>query len=212
MKILSIVHDKHVKGRFYIKFDGLEQQPVSDETIVEHGLKVGMDIDSSSLNPILKEDENKRALSASFNLLSFSQRSRKELAERLKHKFFTQEAINHAIDRLTVLGYINDNLFAKNLLELRRTQGKGSELIKFEMKRKGISNEIINETFLQNPLTSLAEAEELLPIARKKLSLMRGVTKESAANRLMGFLARRGFSIETARTVLRLLKRDPGSE
>ncbi len=213
MKITGILKDKHVKGRFNVRFDGLEGTlPISDETIVENGLKVGLEIDRERLDEILKEDEKRRAISASFNLLSFSQRSRKELAGRLKLKSFSPQAVSHALDRLAELGYLNDNVFSRNLLNLRRSQGKGSELIKFEMKRKGISNEVINEVFRDNPLSAETEAEEVLPLARKKLSLMRGLTKEVAARRLMGFLARRGFSVDTARAVLRLLKSDPGSE
>jgi regulatory protein len=212
MKITGILRDKRVKGRFHLHFGELGSMPVSDETIAEHGLVVGLDLDRPRLDAILKEDEKKRALSASFNLLSFSQRSRKELAERLKRKFFSPEAVNHALDKLTSLGYLNDPAFAKSLLSMRRSQKKGTELIKFEMKRKGIAPGTINDVFSENPLTVEQEAEQLLPLASKKLAQARGIDKKTAARKLMGFLARRGFSLETSRQVLKMLKKDPGDE
>ena len=212
MKILKTTRDKHVKNRFYVKAEGLESFPMTDEGIAKYGLKPGVDIDEKYLDEILKEDEKKRALDASLNLLSFSQRSRKELAERLKLKKFTKDAAGHAINRLKELGYINDKSLAKNLITLRRAQGKGAELIKFEMKRKGIPSTDITEVFEENRLSPQEEARNILPLARKKLSLMRKIPADTAVQRLMGFLARRGFSVETVQNVLKLLKKDTPEE
>lgn len=213
MKILKITRDKHVKERFYLKIEGMDSLIVSAETIVKYGLAVGKEVDAEYLASLIKEDEKKRAVDASFNLLSYTQRSRKELSGRLKLKKFSQAAIEHALARLTELGYLNDTVFARNLLQIRRAQAKGDELIRFEMKRKGISNDIINETLRENRVSPQAEAELILPMARKKLKLMSKSSKGAApAQRLMGFLARRGYSVETTRNVLRLLRQELSSE
>ena len=212
MKILKVTKDKHVKERFYVKVEGLESFPVSAETVARYGLNAGAELDRSRLDSMLDEDEKKRAMLASLNLLGYSQRSRRELAGRLKLKSFTQKAVDHALERLTELGYINDTAFAKNLLGIRRSQGKGDELIKYELKRKGIPGEIITETIHANRLSPQLEADSILPLMKKKLSQMRGVPAEAAARRLAGFLARRGFSLETARTVLKMLRAETPDE
>jgi regulatory protein len=208
MQILNITKDKHIKERYHVRVEGMKPFPVSAETIARYGLCAGMDIDAGFLESVMKEDEKKRALDASLNLLSFAQRSRKELAERLKLKHFSQTAIDNAVERLAELGYINDALFAKNLMELRRLQGRGSESIKFEMRRKGVPPGIISETMLMNRLTAEQEAEAILPIAKKKLTRMRSVPQEKALMRLTGFLERRGFSREVVNNVLRSLKKE----
>ncbi|HBU69322.1 MAG TPA: recombination regulator RecX, partial [Elusimicrobia bacterium] len=43
-------------------------------------------------------------------------------------------------------------------------------------------------------------------LARKKMAQMKGVEPRKAYNRLMGFIARRGFRVETAREVLRRVR------
>lgn len=208
MKITNITRDKHVKERFYVKVLGHESFTVSAETIVKYNLRVGQEIDEAFWQTTLIEDEKKRAVDASLKLLSFSQRSKKELVERLKLKGYSQPAVEHAIARLSELGYINDTTYAKNLILVRRSQGKGTELIKFEMKRKGIPSDVISEAIKENSLTTQSEAEQILPLARKKLTQMRNVPRDVALKRLMGFLARRGFSIEAVQSVLRKLKKE----
>lgn len=209
MKITGITRDKHVRERFHVKVDGREPFPVSAQTIVKYGLSAGAEFEEERFGALLKDDENSRAMDASLNLLSFSQRSRKELSERLRQKGFSQAAIDHALARLTELKYIDDAVFARNLLNLRRSQGKGTELIRFELKRKGIAGEVINAALSENTLAPQEEAEAILPLARKKLAQMRALPDETAARRLLGFLARRGFSPDTSRAVLRLLKKKP---
>lgn len=206
MKIIKLTRDKRIRERFYVKFDDGDSFPVSAETVVKHGLVVGKNIDNAQLSDIREEDEKKRAVDASFNLLSYSQRSRKELEKRLKLKKYSAKAAGHAVERLSELGYLNDRAFATNLAALRASQLKGPELIRFEMKSKGIPPEVISETLAENRLTSRDEALKLLPAAKKKLSLMRNIPQEASIQRLMAFFARRGFSVETVRDLIRLLK------
>jgi regulatory protein len=208
MIITKILKDKHRKERYIVTIEGRSPFPVTAEILVKHNLKHGLDIDEDTLAAISSENENKLALEASLNLLSYSQRSSKELAERLKLKKFSPAAINKALDRLNELGYLNDTALAKNLLTLRRLQGKGTELIKFEMKRKGIPANIITDTLADNRITADEEALEILPLAKKKFKQASRDTSEKAVQKLMGFLARRGFSPDTVSRVLKLLKKE----
>jgi len=208
MLITKIVKDKHRKERYIVTVEGRSPFPVTSEILVKHNLKQGLDIDEAALAGISAENEDKMALDAALNLLSFSQRSRRELSERLSLKKFSRKAVTKTLSRLDELGYLNDISLAKNILTLRRMQGKGSELIKFEMKRKGIPSDVINDTFAGNRLTPDEEAQAILPLAKKKFKQAAGEAQEKAVQRLIGFLARRGFSPDTVSRTLKLLKKD----
>jgi regulatory protein len=206
--ITKITRDKFKKERYTVTIEGHSPFPVTAEILVKHNLKHGLDIDEDTLSAISSENEDKLALEAALNLLSYSQRSHKELAERLKLKKYSQVSISKSLERLRELGYLNDATLAKNILTLRRLQGKGAELIKFEMKRKGIPSNIIAEAFADNRLTAEEEALQILPLAKKKFKQTSREPQDKAVQKLIGFLARRGFSPDTVSRVLKLLKKD----
>lgn len=208
MIITRVVKEKKRKERFIVMTDDGSSYPVTSEILLKYALAPGKNLDADYLTEILLENENKMAMEASLLLLSYSQRSRKELAERLKLKGYSPKASAYALNRLEELKYLNDAALAKNILTLRRLQGKGGELIKYEMLRKGIPRDIISETLADNKLTSEEEAARALVLAKKKFRAARKLTPEKAAARVMGFLARRGFSPDITLKVMALLKKD----
>jgi len=89
-----------------------------------------------------------------------------------------------------------------------RQKGKGPELIKVELKRKGISQEIISKTLFEGKESSENNNELLKTLARQKIRQLHGLPVETASRRLLGFLARRGFSLEVIKEVLKEIKKD----
>ena len=154
----------------------------------------------------LNEDE--KAYEAALTLLDFSARSRKELEERLSRKKFSAESVEYAVSKLEEAGLVNDEKLARETAEMLKQRGKGPELIRAELRKKGIAAETINELISAIKENSEETLEPAVALAAKKLKQMNKLPPDVAARRLTGFLARRGFSPDTVRQILKRLRND----
>jgi regulatory protein len=151
---------------------------------------------------------DEKAYEAALTLLDYSARSRKELTDRLARKKFPPEAVENAVNRLAASGLVNDEKFAREYAELLRLRGKGPELIRIELRRKGIPQETVLEIVSGYKENSDEFIESAKAITAKKLKQMGKLPPETAARRITGFLARRGFSPDTVRQILKEVKKE----
>ena len=63
-----------------------------------------------------------------------------ELAQKLALKQYQADDISHAIQALIKHGYQSDARFAREFVQMRVNQGKGSVKIAFELKQRGIKH------------------------------------------------------------------------
>ncbi len=80
---------------------------------------------------------------AAMNLLAMREHSVKELTEKLERKFPGSEFIEQAISQLREQDLQSDKRFAEAFIAMRQRQGKGSVLIRIELRDRGISTELI---------------------------------------------------------------------
>ena len=136
----------------------------------------------------MKGSENK-IREASLRYLERRQHSERELSLKLRKKGFSQEEIQGEIDSLRELGLLNDREFAINWAIGRRKKLYGRKKITWELRLKGIPDEIVEE--------ALHEAEALLSEreAAKRILKRRKIKDPGKAYR---FLLQRGFPSEIA--------------
>ncbi|MGW0020337.1 recombination regulator RecX [Rhodococcus sp. NPDC003382] len=146
-------------------------------------------------------------------LLTDRARSRAELATKLAEKGFTAEITERTLDRLAAVGLVDDADFAQQWVRSRHLYaGKGKRAIALELRRKGIGQQDAAEALDQ--IDSDDERERAVELVRKKLRTQpplptEGDRREIAAERdklvrrLVGMLARRGYSQGMAFDVVR---------
>jgi len=111
-------------------------------------------------------------MSSCFRFLSIRQRSRKEIEAYIQKKSAAKEISSDIVEtvltRLEELDYVNDRSFAKSFITSALLgKPKGPNTIRFELKRKGISEEIIQEMVSS---TEEIQSEEIqLELAHKSL-------------------------------------------
>ncbi len=128
--------------------------------------------------------------------LSFRPRSELEIDGYLLKKDVDEETREAVKQKLLALKLIDDEAFARWWLDQRTTfRPKGSRLVKFELRRKGISEELIAGIMAEErPKTiDLALAERL---ARKKWERLKNLPPLEIKKKIYAFLAQRGFSFE----------------
>ncbi len=144
-----------------------------------------------------------QAKDACLRLLAVRARSRAELAQRLAAKGFTPEIVESTLQRLAEVGLVDDAAFAEQWVNSRHTySGKGRQALAQELRRKGVA-----PSDAAAALAAVSDDDERVRAAdmvRRKLRTMpRDLERDKALRRLVGMLARRGYSQSTAYAVVK---------
>jgi regulatory protein len=139
-----------------------------------------------------------------------------QLRDNLKKKLIPQDIIDETMQKLIESGFVNDKNFAENFIYSKRKYEKlGSSAIRMKLLQKGISGDIIEELLSEVTQDDLKETATAL--AEKKMrSLMREPDRNKRIQKLVSFLAYRGYgagvAFEIAREVVdKNAENDPDS-
>jgi regulatory protein len=129
-------------------------------------------------------------------------RTRFELRAKLAQKNVPEEIAEKLLDRFEEVGLIDDAAFARAWVESRsRARGLAPRALADELRRKGVDREAAQAALeLVDPAAQRVRARELVD---KKLRSLRGVDEVTATRRLVGLLARKGYSSSLAFAVVR---------
>ncbi|MFA5576839.1 MAG: RecX family transcriptional regulator [Tissierellaceae bacterium] len=205
MKITNIVAQKD-KNRVNIYVDGLFSIGIGEEISYKYDLHLGMEVDDDFIKELLQAEEQNRALNQALNYLSYRQRSEREVYQALKRKGFESFYIDKAIEYCKKNKYIDDRSFAESYVKDKVNLSKlGSERIKYELRLKGISNDIIDKVLV---IDKSDQYEAALELARKRMDSYKGDSNNAIYRKLGGYLQRRGYPYETISKVLREVLKD----
>jgi len=128
------------------------------------------------------------------NLLSFRDRSRREIEQRLLRAGYEPDEVVGAIEGLERVGLVDDERFARAVVEQqagRRLSGRRA--VESALWSKGVDRQVAAAALgeLDAPGAELDRACEL---ARQRAGRMRNLAPEVAYRRLAGLLARRGYA------------------
>ena len=149
-------------------------------------------------------DEFKRAKTVSFQFLKIRNRSEKEIRTQLLKKKIPTEIIDQTIPYLKKLELINDRQFARDWIAMRLQKPMGRRRIFFELKEKGISEEILEEEITAVPRQE-KEEQIVETLARRRLERYKNLDETKQKRRVFEYLARRGFEVDTVKKVVERL-------
>lgn len=205
MKITSIEPQKN-KNRVNVYVDNVFSIGIDEELRFKYKLEVGMEVDDAFIEDILMAEEKSKALNYTLNLLSYRQRSEKEIYNSLKRKGFEESYIENAMDYCRENGYLNDKTFAESFIRDKINLNKlGPQRIKYELMLKGISKDIIDESLI---VDSDDQYDAAMELALKKLNSYKNDDKNSIYRKLTGFLGRKGYSYDIISKVLKEILKD----
>ena len=130
------------------------------------------------------------------NLLERQDRTESQLTKKLQEYGYPDPVVEEAVDYVKSFHYIDDRRFAENYIRYRQNE-KSRQRLKMDLYQKGIDETIIDEA-----LETEYEADEKQMICKllekKHYDPEKVDTKEK--NRMVGYLMRRGFSLEKIRS------------
>ena len=133
-------------------------------------------------------------------------RSRQELSEKLAAKRVPPEVAARLLDRFEEVGLVDDGAFARTWVSQRQSAAGGGKglarrALAHELRRKGVDDETAREVLDEvDPADEEAAARALV---RRKLRSLSRVDDQTATRRLVGMLARKGYSSGLAFAVVR---------
>ncbi|MGB3365921.1 MAG: RecX family transcriptional regulator, partial [Acidaminobacteraceae bacterium] len=148
---------------------------------------------------ILYEDLKKKAIRAALNFLSYKQRTVFELSKKLRDKDYDDEIIDIAMARLIELGYVNDEQYARDFVDMRKSYA-GSYKLKTDLYKRGINKSIIE--MVLSEIDTDTQYEELKAMCMKKNSQSEGLSNEKKYNRVMAFLIRKGYNFADVKNAM----------
>ncbi len=128
-------------------------------------------------------------------------RSRAELAKALAGKRVPDDVSTRLLDRFEEVGLVDDAAFARSWVESRqRGRGLARRALAHELRTKGVDNETAREAL--EAVDPDDERETARRLVRRKLPSLARHERPVAQRRLIGMLARKGYSAGVARAVV----------
>jgi regulatory protein len=141
------------------------------------------------------------AHAAALWLLESRARTRLELQQRLERRGFESGAIERAIDRLSAVGLVDDEVFARDLASSRVEQGVDAPRIAVELKDRGIAPELAARIAAESAPQG-DRTERCRGLAEARLAKLQGLRPEVQFRRLAAYLVRRGYPGDVVESVV----------
>jgi regulatory protein len=120
----------------------------------------------------------------------------------LERKGVASEAAETVLDRFEEVGLVDDAGYAEAFVESRhRVRGQGGRAIAFELRRRGVADEVVAEAV--GALDPDQQFETACRVARARLGRLSGLAADVKVRRLAGLLARKGYSGDVAARAVR---------
>lgn len=163
--------------------------------IVAAGLRRGQVLSDAEIEGIKGQGANETAYNRALDYLSSRPRSRAELTEYLAKREVAESDIAAIVDRLERAGLLDDEAFARFWIDNReRFRPRGARALRYELRNKGISHSVIDRA-----LSGLDEATGAYRAAEKKARQLGQLDENTFRQKLVEYLARRGFDYNVAR-------------
>lgn len=135
-------------------------------------------------------------------LLTSAPRTRAQLAEALRRREVDDDTAEAVLGRFSEVGLIDDAAFAAAWVESRHTgRGLARRALAVELRRRGVAEDLVQEAVAD---VEPADEEEMARhLVRRKLAATRSKDSATRVRRLMGVLARKGYSSALAYRVVR---------
>jgi len=144
------------------------------------------------------KEKFERLFDRTLRLIAARPRSQQEIKTYLRGKRAGFDLAKKIIDRLTLLGQIDDRAFTAWWLEQRSTfRPRAKKALRMELRQKGVDKEIIDEA-----LAEVNEAALAKKAIEKKMKSYQSLPARKLREKIYSFLYRQGFGWEAISEVL----------
>ena len=206
-KITKIEFQKRNKDRVNVFIDEEFAFPCDGELIFKFNLNKSQEVDIEKLTEIINEDNFKKCKTSALRIVERSYKTEKEIRDKLFIKGYDAKSVDRTINFLKEYSFLNDDSYVDMYVKDRiRNQGKNK--IKYNLLRKGVSEEVIQDKI--NNIDSSLEKETAYNLCLKKYNqlIKRENDNYKLYQKLYRFLASKGYDCscvnETVKKVMKI--------
>lgn len=176
------------------------------ETVVMHRVRAGAEFEETDWAALQGEGQRLLAVREALTFLARRQRTERELRTALAARIEDPAVVDHAVERMRTLGYLDDAAWARSYVGSGRARERGKRLIQAELKHRGVPEPVAREAVATHD-----ESTAALEAVRKRVRSVRDVEEPKRSRRLHDFLRRRGFGDGVAREAVRQALAEAGA-
>ena len=192
MKITAIRAKRGWSKRVKVFLDGKSVLDLEAEVVVKEQLHVAQELSAGQIEALTKSDRFHRCLNSALHYLSYRPRSEFEVKQRLKRHCFDSGDVEAVIAKLKKQGLVDDTNFALFWKDNRQSfSPRSRQLTRFELKQKGVADDIIDET-----VDAVDDADSAYQAALRKARSLVLSDYQSFRRQLGQYLRRRGFGYD----------------
>lgn len=143
------------------------------------------------------------AMEKALTLLEYRSRTCDQMRRQLAERGFSENVAEEVVSRLVELRLLDDERYAARYVEARTRKGYGIRRSSYELRQRGIPDEILEEA--ADAVTEEEELESALPVARKIWQRNASQEKGKRRAKLYSGLVQRGFGYETIERAMRIV-------
>jgi len=185
---------KKLKYHYEVLFND-EIYNIETLVIYKYQIKDGSEFSLEQFNKILKDNEfyyfDRFAKKKLSKLLTI-----KELNDILLKEGAGDSIVQELVTNYISLNYLNDDYYVKSYLDFKGSK-EGKQLIKKQLMRKGISEELID-----NHLKLVNEDEKITNLISLRINKYPNLNKQQLTNKLISFLTNKGFDYYLVKNIV----------
>jgi regulatory protein len=186
------------KGKVKVYIDGEYHFSLYLKDIKTYHIEEGISISKEIYQDIVKSVLY-RAKQKAMSILKYMDRTEQELKFKLKKADYSDEIIHAAIDYVKSYHYLDDERYAKNYIDYRKSS-KSKRQLEMELMNKGISKRIIEQVIEED---YSGEEDAIKKVIFKKTKNNDIQSKEDKL-KLANYLYNKGFSMDLIKKSLDL--------
>ena len=192
-KITAIEPQARHPNRFNLYIDDRFAMGLS--AFVAARLRVGQVLSDAEMTALDSEENLEDAHEKALRFLEPRPRSTAEVRQHLLKKDVPADVVTRVIEKLTGAGLLDDAAFAKYWVENREEfRPRAGRALRFELKRKGLA-----DTAISDAIGKIDESESAYRAGLARARRLSTLEYREFRDKLVAFIARRGFSYEVAK-------------
>lgn len=190
MKVLNII--KKTKDKYFIKFSNNVVCLLTKSEISKYKIKLNEEVKNEDYDNIMNVVLYNKAIKYCNFLFKNCDKTEFQVKEKLKKFTYPNVVINKIVKYLKEHKYIDDERFCKNYIDIHILK-KGSRIVYNNLLKKGISKEIIDNSF-----KNIDENIEIQNIQREIFKKWKKKKQPSydEANKIKSYILRKGYSYD----------------
>jgi regulatory protein len=191
-KVTALTAQKRNRERVNVYLDG--EFAFGLARIVAAWLQVGQELSEEKIASLQAEDQREAAYQQALRFIQYRERSEAEIQKYLKENKVPEETAVYVMERLQRSGLVNDIRFAQAWVENRNEfHPRSRRALAYELRQKGIDPDAI-----QSALEDHDDEEMAYQAALKQFRKFKNLEWPEFRQKMLAFLARRGFSYSSA--------------